>query len=207
MSSLGSILRQAWESLAGHPLRSALTALSVTFGASVLFVLLSYATGVPEATGSILRSLGSKEFLVEPSRARGFFGGNRGGRQVRIRYSDLEAIRDGCPSIEAIAPAYSPGRGGPVFASNKSWPWARLTGVGHAYRAVTDLSILSGRWFTEEEELNAEDVCLVSKPLIDGMLDGRPPLGESIDCRGRRYRILGVFESNASLLKSCFSCH
>lgn len=200
---IGSILRQAAESLFAHPLRSILTALSVTFGTAALFVLLSYVTGVPETTATILRSLGSKEFIVEPARSRGPRGaGNRGGRRIRIRYSDLEAVRGACPSIAKIAPTYSPGRGGPVFTENKSWPWARLSGVGFDYREVTDMSIVEGRWFLEEEELQSEDVALLSLPLVEGMYDGVSPIGKKIDTRGRRFEIIGVFESNASFAYS-----
>jgi putative ABC transport system permease protein len=195
---IGSVLVEAARSLGAHPLRSALTALSVTFGASVLLILLSYATGMPETTAGILRSLGSKEFIAEAQR----MFASRGGRALRIRYDDLPAIRSACPSVAAIAPAYRPGRGGPVFSSNRSWPWASVTGVGHEYAAVTDLRILHGRWFTKEEEFVAEDVALVSVPLIDGMFDGAVPLQKTMDAFGRRFRIIGVFESQASFAYS-----
>ena len=115
-------------------MRSTLTALSVSFGAAALYVLLSYATGVPETTASILRSMGSKEYIVEPKRSRGMGGGSRGGRSVRIRYSDLPTIRQACPSIDGMAPAYRPGRGGPVFSTSRSWPWATVMGVGAGAR-------------------------------------------------------------------------
>lgn len=197
------IVVEAARSLAAHPLRSTLTGLSVAFGAAALYVLLSYATGVPDTTASILRSMGSKEYIVEPKRSRGRGGGgNRRGKRVRIRYADLPTIRQACPSIDGMAPAYSPGRGGPVFASNRSWPWARLNGVGYEYREVTDMAISEGRWFTKEEELQAEDVALVSLPLVEGMFDGRSPIGENMDARGRRFEIIGVFESNASFAYS-----
>ena len=202
MRSFGSILQQSAESLIAHPLRSFLTALSVTFGAAALFVLLSYVTGVPETTTTILRSLGSKEFIVEARRSRGRGAGTRSGRTIRIRYSDLEAIRDACPSIEKVAPTYSPGMGGPVFSANKSWPWARLSGVGFDYREVTDMAIVEGRWFLEEEELQAEEVALLSLPLVEGMFDGHSPIGKFVDTRGRRFRIIGVFESNSSFAYS-----
>jgi len=197
MRAAGSILSEALESLLAHPLRSLLTALSVTFGAAVLFVLLGYATGVPETTTAILRSLGSKEFTVEPERSRGSGGGgNRRGRRIRIRYADLPAIRAACPSIDEIAPAFSTGRGGPVFAMSRSWPWARVEGVGHEYERVTDLAIVAGRWFTKEEEVFATEVALVSLPLVEGMFDGRSPIGEPIDAQGRRFEIIGIFEGN-----------
>ena len=73
MSRALSCISQAFYSLTLHPLRSFLTMASVAFGAAVLFILLAYSSGVPEATASILRSLGGKEFIVEARRSRGGF--------------------------------------------------------------------------------------------------------------------------------------
>lgn len=198
-----SVLGQALQSLLAHPLRSLLTAASVTFGAAVLLILLSYARGFPETTTGLLRSLGSKEFIVEPQRRHGT-NTSRSGRRVQIRYSDMDSLREACPSIAGLAPAYRPGRGGPVFSSQRSWPWANLTGVGLQYRDVTDLAIRDGRWFTQEEEQQAEEVALLSQPLVDGMFDGASPLGRTIDALGRRFHVIGVFESNASFAYSLF---
>ena len=203
LRTLSSVLSEALRSLAIHPLRSLLTALSVAFGVAVLFVLLSYATAVPQATTSILRSLGGKEYTVEPRRSRGSgSAGSRSGRTIRIRYTDLPAIREACPSIEGLAPAYSPGRGQPVFASDASWPWARLQGVGHEYAEVTELAIVRGRWFTREEELLAADVALITLPLAEGLFEGDPALGQTIDTSGRRFEVIGVYESEADFAYS-----
>ncbi len=200
-----SVASEASRSLFAHPLRSFLTLASVAFGTAVLFVLLAYATGVPAATTSVLRSLGGKEYIVEPERARGTGrSGSRRGRRIRIRYSDLPQIREACPSIAEIAPAYRPGRGGAVFASDRSWPWARLLGVGFEYQQVTDLSVTEGRWFTKEEELAAAEVALISLPLMEGLYEGRSPIGESLDAWGRRFEILGVYESDSSFAYSLF---
>jgi ABC-type antimicrobial peptide transport system permease subunit len=203
--AVGSVVAEAGRSLLAHPLRSLLTLLSVAFGAAVLLVLLAFATGVPDATTSILRSLGGKELVVEAGRMRGSGGaGNRGGRQVRIRYVDLSAIREACPSIAALAPTFDAGRGGPAFALSRSWPWARLRGVGYEYAAVTDLAITAGRWFTREEEHLASDVALISQALCEGLFEGRSPLGESIDSGSRRFEIVGVYESSLDFAYSLF---
>ncbi len=198
-----SVLREAVGSLLSHPLRSALTAASVTFGAAVLIILLGYARGFPETTSDMLRSLGSREFIVEPRRRRGPDAG-RSGRRVQIRYTDIPAIREACPSVDGIAAAYRPGRGGPVFSSNRSWPWAGVNGVGYDYREVTGMKIHAGRWFTREEEELGEEVALVSLPLAEGMFDGDAPIGRTIDAHGRRFTVIGVFESKASFAYSLF---
>lgn len=193
-----SVLLEALRSLLSHPLRAALTALSVAFGAAALYVLLSYASGVPDATASLLRSMGSKEFIADPRRTSSGGGGSRRGREIRVRYTDLPAIQAACPSIEGMAPTYRPGRGGPVFSANRSWPWAALVGVGYDYAEVTDLQITEGRWFSKEEELTAREVCLITRPLMEGMFEGRSPLGEFIDAWGRRFEIIGVMQSNSN---------
>lgn len=194
---------EALQSLLSHPLRSVLTAASVAFGAAVLFILLSYSTGVPEATTSILRSLGGKEMTVEPKRSRGR-GGSRSGRQIQIRYADMEVVREACPSIARLAPTYSPGRGGPAFSASQSWPWVRLSGVGYDYAEVTDLAIIEGRWFSREDEVLAADVGLISQPLAEGLFEGLSALGRPVDARGRRFEIIGVYESDARFAYSMF---
>lgn len=198
-----SVLSEAVHGLLSHPLRSVLTALSVTFGAAVLVILVAYASGVPEITSDILRTMGGKEFIAEPGRSRGP-GGSRGGRRLQIRYVDIPAIAEACPSISGVAPAYRPGRGAPAFSDDRSWPWVNVTGVGFEYREVTDLNIVSGRWFSEAEEQGNEELALISKPLMEGMFDGRVPLGEPVESGGARFTIIGVFESEASFAYSIF---
>lgn len=196
-------MSEALYGLTGHPLRSLLTALSVTFGAAVLVILMAYASGVPDITADILRSMGGKEFIAEPGRSRGH-GGSRGGRRLQIRYVDMPALVEACPSISLLAPTYRPGRGAPAFSDDRSWPWVSLIGVGQAYQEVTDLRIVAGRWFTEQEEQGGEELALISRPLLEGMFDGRLPLGEPIESGGERYRIIGVFENDASFAYSIF---
>lgn len=190
---VGSVVRQAAASLLAHPLRSVLTALGVAFGAAVLFVLLGYGTSMPKATSDLLHRLGSRELVADPGRLQSTGGGR--GRRIRIRYADLPAIRAACPSIASIAPLYRPSRGQPVFTATRSWPWASLHGVGHEYRDVTDLRVLHGRWFTHEEEQLGHEVALVNLPLAEGLFDESSPLGRTIDFAGRRFTIVGVFES------------
>lgn len=193
-----SILSEAWGSLSSHRLRSSLTALSVTFGASVLFLLMSYGTDVPTATAEMLQRMGSTEFIVEPERTSGPGGSARGGRRIQIRYDDVPAIREACPSIAGLAASYDPTRGQPVFTAKRSWPWATVDGVSSEYAEVTGLRILQGRWFTPEEEANAVDVALLNAPLAEGLFDGRSPLGEFIDFGSRRFTIIGVYETEAT---------
>ena len=185
--TLFAALFQALSSLVLHPLRSGLTALTVAFGTAVLIVLVSYGTGAPEATAHVLRNLGSTQIKVSPARRHGM-----GGRRIEIRYDDLDAIREACPSIGGMAAGYSPGMGAAAFGPTRSWPWASLKGVGHEFLDVANLDMLEGRWFQRSEELGRERVAVLNLPLAEGLFKGESPIDQWIETRGRRFRIVGV---------------
>ena len=189
MSGLLQIaVAQAFSSLALHPLRSCLTALTVTFGTAVLIVLVSYGSGAPAATGQVLRDLGSTQIKVSPAGRHG----HGGGRRIEIRYDDLDAIREGCPSIGGMAAGYSPSMGGPAYGPSRSWPWASMKGVGSEFLDVANLDILEGRWFSQAEELGRERVAVLNLPLAEGLFKDGSPIGQWIETQGRRFRIIGL---------------
>ena len=190
-SRLRIAIGQAGSSLALHPLRSALTALTVTFGTAVLIVLVSYGSGAPAATGQVLRDLGSTQIKVSPAGRHGH-GGSRGGRRIEIRYDDLDAIREACPSIGGMAASYSPGMGGAAYGPTRSWPWASVKGVGSEYLEVAQLDMLEGRWFSRAEELNRERVAVLNLPLAEGLFKEGSPIGQWVETDGRRFRIIGM---------------
>lgn len=190
-NKLDIILSEAFSALRHHPMRSALTALTVTFGTAVLLVLMAYGNSAPQATAEVLKQMGSTQIKVE-ARGRGGMGGSRRAKPLEIRYDDIETIRAACPSIAEIAPGTSPGMGSPAWAPKRSWPWASMRGVGYGYVNVADLKMIEGRWFTALDELNREKVAVLNLPLSLGLFGGDSPLGEWIDTRGRRFTIIGV---------------
>ena len=187
MIVLGEALRTLWS----HPLRSILTALTVTFGTAVLMVLVSYGTGAPAATAEVLRTMGSTQIKVKPARSWGP-GGSKRGRKIQIRYDDLDAIREACPSVGKMAAGTSPGMGGPAFGPSRSWPWARVMGVGHEYLDVARLDVVEGRWFTRGDEDGRARVAVLNVPLAEGLFPDGPALGHWVESKGRRFEIIGL---------------
>jgi putative ABC transport system permease protein len=193
MNTFDVVAGEAVAALKAHPLRSALTALTVTFGTAVLLVLMSYGNSAPEATTAVLKSMGSTQIKVEARGRGGRGGGSRRAKPLEIRYDDIELIRAACPSIAQIAPGSNPpGAGSPVWAPKRSWPWASMRGVGYEYLEVADLEMIDGRWFSPLDELNRERVAVLNLPLAEGLFEGDSPIGEWIDSRGRRFEIIGV---------------
>lgn len=191
MSGWGIVIGEALRTLVTHPLRSTLTALTVTFGTAVLMVLVSYGTGAPDATAEVLRTMGSTQIKVQPARSWGP-GSSKRGRKIQIRYDDLDAIRDACPSIGKMAAGTSPGMGGPAYGPVRSWPWARVMGVGHEYVDVARLDIVAGRWFSRADEDGRARLAVLNVPLAEGIFPEGSPLGQWIETSGRRFEVIGV---------------
>lgn len=204
MNALGSTIGEAVASLRSHPLRSILTALTVTFGTAVLMVLVSYGTAAPDATAEVLRQMGSTQIKVSARWGGGGMGSTRRQRPIQIRYDDLPQIREACPSIGSMAPGYRPGMGGPVFGPERSWPWGTMAGVGVDYLNVADLLLVDGRWFTEEEELDRAEVAVLNLPLSEGLFPRGDAVGNWIETSGRRFEIVGVMFDAAAFAYSFY---
>jgi len=188
MGDIRSILAESLQTLASHPLRSFLTAMTVAFGTAVLVVLMSYGTNAPEATGEVLRQLGSTQIKVQPSRR----WGRTQGKTVNIRYDDLPMIREACPSLGGLAPGFNSSRGAVVYGPDRSWPWASVMGVGYEYLSVADLYIHEGRWFTVDEELSHQNVAVLNRELAEGVFPGESALGQYVDILNKRFEVIGV---------------
>lgn len=194
-------IQQAVQTLVSHPLRSFLTALTVTFGTAVLLVLVSYGTAAPDATGEVLRTMGSTQIKFSPS----FRGRGGRGRRLRIRYDDLDTIREACPSVGLMAAGYSPGMGSPCYGPKRSWPWASMKGVGVEYREVAQLNLLEGRWFSAEEEVGRERVAILNLPLAEGLFPETSALGQWVEMEARRFTIIGVMNDPEAFAYSFYT--
>ncbi|MFG0320250.1 MAG: ABC transporter permease, partial [Planctomycetota bacterium JB042] len=134
---------------------------------------------------------GTTQIKVKPARSWGPGGSNRG-RKIQIRYDDLDSIREACPSVGKMAAGTSPGMGGAVFGPSRSWPWARVMGVGHEYVDVARLDVVDGRWFTRRDEEGRLRVAVLNVPLAEGLFPEGSPLGQWVESSGRRFEIIGV---------------
>jgi putative ABC transport system permease protein len=81
-----------------------------------------------------------------------------------------------------------------------------VLGTTPSYAGVRNLVLRSGRFLTEQDETNADKVCVVSRELAQQLFGGTPPEDAALRLFDLRFRVVGVYregvESAAALEKS-----
>ncbi len=98
------LFSEALSALAHYRLRSALTMLSIVWGVASLTLLLSYGEGFERALTQAFLQIGKDLIVVFPGQTSMQAGGERSGRRIRLELSDVKAIQEGVPTVEAVSP-------------------------------------------------------------------------------------------------------
>lgn len=189
-------VRMALADLAVRPLRSLLTLTSFAIGIAISLVLVAMGDGIQTAVTDILRSLGQGQIAITPGRTTGMGGQRRAGRQVRLRYEDIENIGASLPSLSGIA-AYFDLRGGGASSWRYSIPWSPVRAVDRSYVEVRQIPILEGRWFSELEEEEGRWVTVLNEGLSRIVFPDGGAVGQWVEWRGRRMTVVGVVRDEA----------
>lgn len=190
------IFRQALGDLSGRPLRTCLTVSSFGISMAIAAVLITAGTGLETIVGEVLRALGQGQLLIDSGTTTGVGGISRSGHRVQIRYRDFKNIRASLPSFEGIAPYFTL-RGGGASSSKYSIPWSPARAVGGDYLKVRGFPVLEGRWFRDQELSERRWVAVLNEGLRKMIFRDETAVGEWIEWRGRRMKVVGVIRDDA----------
>lgn len=69
-----------------------------------------------------------------------------------------------------------------------------ITAVSYSYKEVKKIEFQNGRYFTESESRGGRAVALIGASLATSLFGDGDPVGKTIDMKGRKLRIAGVFK-------------
>ncbi|HLU48436.1 MAG TPA: ABC transporter permease, partial [Planctomycetota bacterium] len=193
---MNELLRTAIDELRVRPLRTGLTLAGFAVSMAIATVLLAAGGGLERTVADVLRSLGEGQIVATPGRTTGVGGVQRSGREVRIRFKDVEAIRTALPSFEGVA-AYFDLRGAGASSARYSIPWSPVRAVSAEYADVRRLPIVEGRWFTQAEAERGEWVTVLNQGLRRMIFRDDKAVDEWVEWRGRRMKVVGVVKDEA----------
>jgi putative ABC transport system permease protein len=140
--------------------------------------------------------MGEGQIAVTPGRTTGIGGQRRAGRQIRLRYQDVENLKLP-PSIEGVA-AYFDLRGGGASSYRYSISWSPVRAVDGDYLAVRQLPVIEGRWFSRIEESEGQWVTVLNEGVRKIIFPEGSAVGQWVQWRGRRMTVIGVVRDEAN---------
>jgi len=190
------IFSEALNALSHYRLRSALTMLSIVWGVASLMLLLSYGEGFDRALTRAFLQIGKDLVVIFPGQTSMQAGGERSGRRIPLELSDVQAIQEGVPTVEAVSPEVR--RFWPVSYNDRTRSYG-VSGVYACYERIRSADMASGRYLSEEDVLHRRRVAVIGENVRHELFSGLPALGSEIKIQGVRFTVIGVLEKKTQI--------
>ena len=194
------LLRQTLWNIRRNKLRSFLTLFGIAWGIASLVLMSALSDGFRQGQRKNMSQIGDNIVFVFGGVTEEQAGGQRAGRQIRLRESDIELIRANCPAVAVIS------------AEHKTWdvPARSATnagrfltvGVNPEYLKLRNLPVESGRTVSEADVREARRVAVLGASVRKQLFERNPrPVGERIYINNYPFEVIGVMsekEQNSS---------
>src|SRR5579871_3397763 len=183
-------------SLFAHKLRSLLTMLGMIFGVGAVVAMLSITAGAQKEMMSFIDQLGVNNIIIE---AREAVDQNEL-QTVRaispgLTFRDYRAISENVSGLVAITPRkrFKPQRVLPKTAQEPP----QLIGVLPNYVEINSLKLVSGRFFTQQENLDSAPVCVLGESAKVNLLGYDDAVGKYVKVNEVWLQVIGVLTPQA----------
>ncbi len=182
-------LSQIW----ANKIRSLLTTLGIIFGVWAVTTVVAAIGGVSSMVLGEFESLGGSKMFIFPDRPDDAPRNKYPWEMIRLKPRELEALAAHCPSIVSITPETRLGAN--IQHGDRRRESVNITGIWPDWHVIQNRTTLMGRPFSQVDESNARQVCLVNQDAISELGLDKDPSGTHVLINDRRFLIVGVVES------------
>jgi len=186
-------VRLGVKSLLLHKLRSVLTMLGIIFGVCSVIAMLAIGEGASYEAQQAIKKLGSQNIILRslkpPEDAKASGIGRGQALDYGLTYEDAARIQSTIPGVTHVLPVRII-RENVRFAQNEV-P-CQVIGTLTSYIGIAALEVARGRFVTQTDELNQENVCALTITLAQQLFPYQDPLTETVKIGSFYYRVVGL---------------
>lgn len=199
-------LKMALSTLRANKLRSFLTVVGVMIGVITVMLISSIISGVDTAVKQELESYGTNSIFISKFNPGIHIG--RLSREERMRkdltYDDAVALQQ-LPAVELSVPFLDItnnffGQKLMVSSPGKTSANVALQGTLPDFERAGTQVIKEGRFFTQFENDNNEEVCVVGSAIAEDFFPVGSAVGQRLSIGGNDFRVVGVLEKREQFL-------
>ncbi len=184
-------------SLLAHKLRSLLTMLGMIFGVGAVVAMLSITAGAQQEMIRYIDLLGVNNIIVEAHEAvdRDVL---LAVRQLSpgLTFRDFRALLENTPNVESMSPRKTFHPTSVLPRTDQELP--ALIGVLPNYTQIYNVTLLEGRFFSEEEHLRSAPVCVLGERTKIAMLGYGGAVGKYVKTDDVWLQVIGVMAPQAT---------
>jgi putative ABC transport system permease protein len=182
--------RAAFESLAAHKLRSALTMLGMIFGVGAVIAMLSIGEGAERQALGMIERLGVRNVLVRARKLSTEEQEEVRQKSLGVSFRDAAAIADAVPGVEQAAPRIRIEPYKVLSASGKTE--AAVYGVGYRHAGLASLRLQEGRFLDPLDERSHAQVCVIGPGVRRDLFGYGPAVGQPLKIDDVWLEVVGV---------------
>lgn len=178
-----------------NKMRSLLTMLGIIIGVSGVIGVVSVGSGAKKLILGELERIGATNMVVIWRRDRVRVDGRwqRIQSNEYLEYEDAIAIRDNCPSVEAVTPEIG-GVDVKLKYQDKDKP-SKANGAVPSYEVARNFYVERGRFITQDDLNTSAKVCVIGHKVWNDLCKKKENvIGDEIQINGVRFTIIGVME-------------
>lgn len=187
---LPAILTQIIHTLKANKLRSFLTMFGITWGVLSIILMTASGEGFKVAQRDSLALLGRDILIVWGGKTSVQSEGFQSGRDIRLEYSDYEAIRDHAHLIKYVSPEII--RGDLVAKTDINFGNFSTRGVLPEYQFLRTITAAHGRQLTEGDNREARAVCVIGSEVNKQLYNGEVSIDQVLSLNGYPFKVVGI---------------
>ena len=200
MSRVEDIFRQSVDALRAHKLRATLTVVGLTMGVATLITVMTIVQGANAYVEDKIANLGKDVFQIAktPFVVTDWDQVVKALRFKRMEWDDMRAVADHCDSCQMVGASATT----TVHVRYHDKELQDISLLGHTAN-MTDIdtrTIELGRYFSDSEDQQMSNVCIIGQTLVDEFFPGTNPLGQVLRVGNEEFRVIGTLERIGSVL-------
>jgi ABC-type antimicrobial peptide transport system permease subunit len=201
-------LKMALATLRANKLRSVLTVVGVVIGVWTVMAIASIISGIDMAVTKEVESFGTRSMYITKMNPGIHVG--RMSREERMRkpltYDDATALSK-LPTVELAVPFIEItnnwfGQKIMVSGGGKTSAAVNLEGTLPEFERAGTQTVAEGRFFSQFENDNNENVCIVGSKVADDFFPFGSPVGQTLKIGEQEFRVVGMLQKREQFLMS-----
>lgn len=171
MAQFFEYIKMALENIKANKGRSILTMLGIIIGISSVILIISVGNGAEKQISDELDSIGAGQLYL-------YTNTSNGGNPVLITQDDMDMIKERVEHVKGITPTL--GSMGSILGSKGNFDLMVQAG-NHDMQYTSEQNMVRGKYFTEEDFLSANKVCVISQTDAVRMFGTDDVLGMTVE--------------------------
>ncbi|HLG15337.1 MAG TPA: ABC transporter permease [Blastocatellia bacterium] len=188
-------LQLAISNLRAHKLRSFLTMLGMIFGVGAVIAMLSIGAGAERESLRIIDTMGLRNIIVKDREFKDEDLKKIRETSLGMSMRDVQAVSTVTPDIETYS-ARKRVKTFQIFSYTGKSDDSNVIGVTPSYFRLARFSLAEGSLFSEPDEKEYEQYCVIGSRVRHKLFGQVPPIGQTIKIDKLWFTVIGVLEDN-----------